>query len=351
MTLRSFIKLFVPPIVFKLKKQNKPIVSQKQILYDYFVDMNFRSKLSFQDLENLSKDYSFEQFQTICHDIGEPNYYGGFFSLLHYSGLKMFLPPKKFTIQHGILYGVSTWIMGQKVDVSLVWSKKIKEMYENTINDRKIIAIGAPFFYSESLLSENQIEQEKKRLGKNLLAFPMHSTYFIDTIYDYKNFIGVLNQQRKFFDNVRVCLYWRDIQKGIDKMYKEEGFECVCCGHMFDMFFLPRLKSLLEIADCTISNGVGSHIGYSVYMNKPHYLVPDDYSINDIIGNAGREEMIIKQNSQNYKEIYDGFINNRNYVIDKSHIGIADKYWGVSDIKQPSQIKEMFESFYIKYVD
>ena len=174
----------------------------------------------------------------------------------------------------------------------------------------------------------------------------MHSTHFTDISYDSKNFINILKSQQKLFDNVRVCLYWKDIQKGIDKVYRDGGFECVCCGHMFDIFFLSRLKSLLEIADATISNGVGSHIGYSVFMNKPHYFVPDEYLVNDIVGNEGKEEKDMKQHSQNYKEIYYGFIDNNNYMITDSHKKIVDKFWGISNIRRPDSIRNILESCY-----
>ena len=67
MTIKELIKLFVPPIIIKLKKKLvrqkdaaiKPITTDKQVLYNYLVDMNCRSKLNFQDIEKLSRDYSF----------------------------------------------------------------------------------------------------------------------------------------------------------------------------------------------------------------------------------------------------------------------------------------------------
>lgn len=322
-------------------------ISEKQILYDYFLELSRRSKLKIQDITELSKEIGFDQYHSIILGNDESNYYGSFYTLQLYANIQpLNLPPPDLSIQHGIVYEALAWERNKVDCLNFVWSSKIKDILKNQVGAKKVIAIGAPFFYAKSILSSEQIKKEKNRLGKNLLAFPMHSTHYINTIYNVQNFVEILKEQRSQFETVRVCLYWKDIQNGIAKKYEAEGFECVCCGHIFDIFFLQRLRSLLEIADATISNGVGSHIGYSIYLNKPHNLVPDKFQLIDIQGSEGEEEMLCKEQSKNYWQIYNAFALNDSFEITAEQKQIVDDFWGMSEIKEPSEIRRIIEDSY-----
>jgi hypothetical protein len=80
---------------------------------------------------------------------------------------------------------------------------------------------------------------------------------------------------RKYeYDTVRACLYWKNID--LAREYQKFGIEVVTAGHAFDPLFLPRLRSLIELSDLTVSNCVGTHLGYSVSLGKPHLLVNQD---------------------------------------------------------------------------
>ena len=320
--------------------------SEKSVAFNYIVELNRRSRLPFQDIMALSQDFSFSDIASISSDMDEPNYYGSFWTLAHYAGFSLMnLPPRNFSIQHGIVYDFSQWEREKLGKENLVWSREIVEMYKK-MGATKVLAIGAPFLYAESLLSNEDIANEKKRLGRNLLAFPMHSTHFIDKNYDPNHFVKVLKSQRDSFDSVRVCLYWKDIQRGIASFFQNAGFECVCCGHMFDQFFLQRQKSLYEIADATISNALGSHVGYSVSMNKPHWLVPDEFELVDIKGNDGFEEMNRIKGNEKIEYIKSLFMNNSSFNISQDQIKIVDKYWGLSDKKMPKEMNTLLTNFY-----
>jgi len=146
--------------------------------------------------------------------------------------------------------------------------------------NKKIIKIGPYINYASPYLPQEKFRKEKKRLGKNILAFPAHSVPRIDVDYDIKSFSReVLSLKKKYkYDSARVCLYWKDAR--LEKTYRDLGFEVVSAGHQFDPLFLPRLRTLIELADLTISNGVGSHIGYSLSLRVPHYLVMQKVKIN-----------------------------------------------------------------------
>ena len=349
------LKLVFPPILIMLwrKVTGRSLVNksdyhkEKFTAYNFIVDLNRRYNLPLQNVEALAKNYSFEDIKSISSDSDEPNYYGSFWTLQYYAGISLMnLPPRDFSIQHGIVYEIHEWEKKKQNIVNFVWSDKVADMFRKQIGAKRVYAIGAPFFYAKSLLSEVEIENEKLRLGRNLLAFPMHSTHYIKKVYNPYSFINLLKTQNEKFDTVRVCLYWKDVQDGLAELYTKAGFECVCCGHMFDQYFLQRQKSLYEIADATISNAIGSHIGYSISMGKPHWLKLDEFELHDIEGDEGDEEMEIINKSDNYHDIVKAFQNNEFYRLTETHKKIVDEYWGMSCIRTKNELNTLLEELY-----
>lgn len=328
---------------YHVPKINLRAYIEKESLYLYQKENYRRSLIPFQEVELLSKEIPMEYINNIQMDFDEPVYYGGYYNLSQYAGLDTFtLPPKNLGIQHGYSFEILEWEKAKLNRRNLVWSKKMVQMYQSMCDNPHLYAIGAPFFYAKSLLDDVEIENEKKRLGRNLLAFPMHSSICTDTNYDPSTFLAVLKAERKYFDNVRVCLYWKDVLRGKHKIYQDSGFECVCNGHIFDMNFLRRQKSLFLIADATISNGVGSHIGYSLFMKKPHKLIKDYYEYE---GGDGQELTEIMEKT-NFQLVENAFNDNRDYSITTRQIEVVDKFWGISDFKSPQELKRLLLSLY-----
>lgn len=348
-TAKEVIKLFVPPIITAAYRKIKPVKNAmgegytiKDIQSLYLQEVNCRKQLNFTQIGMLAKDIPSNFFCSICTDFDEPNYYGGFYELAKYMNIYPLYCPRGVTILHGVIFKGGIWER-DGIEKYLVWGSGIKDYYSSEYN---IVAIGAPFFYAKSLLSKDEIFSEKKRLGKNLLAFPSHSTHWIEAEFDEKIFIDVLKKEQKKFDSVRVCLYWKDILLGKEKPYLDAGFECVCAGHIFDMFFLERLKSLFEISDCTISNQIGSHVGYSIFMNKPYNLVLQAKSekYDDVPWNKGEDKKLNEQrSSEAYKKTVALFLNNFDYKINDEQRSIVDDYWGIS---QKKSSKELYDIIY-----
>lgn len=354
MTIKEFLRLFTPPMYYIIRDRllgnaspvNEETISYEEIDKQYTLALVDRCKLPFQDIYGLSKDIPLDWMGVLYSESMESTFYGSFQTLMSYCDLDFIkTPPPNFAIQHGYVFEMSGWEKSKLEKINLVWSRELKRLYNEYTDNSRIYPVGAPFFYADSILKDSEIVSEKKRLGKNLLAFPMHSSHFVDTNYDPKNFINVLKEQQNIFDSVRVCLYWKDVIRGRGNIFQENGFECVCCGHIFDVNFLRRQRALFEIADATISNGVGSHIGYSLYMNKPHWLIPDSFEYVDLNGTDG-EELYSIVSKKNYIDVHDAFIGNSNYVITDEQRNIVDKFWGISNKKSPEELRKLIIKLY-----
>ena len=68
----------------------------------------------------------------------------------------------------------------------------------------------------------------------------------------------------KDYDTVLISMIGYDIQQGFDKKYRNKGYRIVSSGTRNDPYFLNRQRDLMELADMTISNNIGTHIGYSI---------------------------------------------------------------------------------------
>jgi len=282
-------------------------------------------EMAFTNINELAADR-----QLVTPEICPQNDYYG-----HATVLKKFIGwrndvPLPFAIEHGAFAGDFVWSVDLNSPVpAIMCSPKRRIAVLKSRTDKIVESIGPVIQYATSMLSDDQIRSEKLRLGKNLLVFPAHSTHHITANYDIEAFLKEIKIVAENFDTVRICLYWKDVLGGVNKYYEQAGIECVSAGHIFDADFLPRLKSLLTIADMTMSNCDGSYIGFSIMMGKPHYLWKQPVEL------SAKSDEIIKRDSSDYDK-KDELTNQLDNIfsvfmesISAEQQRFADDYWGI----------------------
>lgn len=259
MTLKKFVKNILYSI-------NKNPVSK--ILYDQ--EISRRSKMNLSDIIPLSKDINmFSPFTEELHPVND--WYGHAKIFKNY----MSLPQNyqlKFVNEHGVF--LTEQVAQSELETDLPSFVTYSDYRVDVLKKYKknVFKIGPFIHYAPHFFTKERIAFEKKRLGKNILIFHGHSLKSLIQKYNGDWFMKKVKSVAKDFDTIRVCMYWIDIQLGIHKYYQKLGLECVTAGHILDPFFVPRLKSIIEISDLTTSNDAGTHVGYSIYMNKPHII-------------------------------------------------------------------------------
>ena len=110
-----------------------------------------------------------------------------------------------------------------------------------------------------------------------------------------------------------------------------------------DCLFLSRLRSLISISDLTMSNSVGTHVGYCVYMGKPHYVYgqaklfsADSASdeaefINPYADTASSEKQIVAS----------AFMGEE--TSDNAITEICDYFWGFKNVLSRSEMSELLQ--------
>lgn len=236
----------------------------------FIKEIQVRSKLPVTDIERLSRHIN--MFSPYTRELQPVNDWYG-----HATVLKKFLGlPKnyqfKFLIEHG------TYLSDQVADIEL--ESNLPSFVTYSSYRAKILkkyrfhtyAIGPLIHYAPHYLTDEELRNERKRLGKTLLFFPSHSLIGLVNEYDMNWSYKKIKELAKNFDTIRVCIYWKDVLLGKHKFYQDKGIECVTAGHILDPQFLPRVKSIIHLSDLTVSNDASSPLSYCIYMKKPHII-------------------------------------------------------------------------------
>lgn len=257
-------------------------------------EIDKRATLSIFNYNELVKPLDFYPF--VPHK--ENNLYG------NGSVIKKYLPEFDYsetTIEHGLYIG------------SLVPNRHLNKKYKNIItfsnyrksfispkSDQNIITIGPYIKYTEPLYSLEKAKSEKDKLGKTLVVFPSHSIESVQANYNISKFIEYIEIFKKNYDfqSVIVCMYWKDIELDSHKRYEQAGYQIATAGHSYDRNFLSRLKTILLISDAMLTNSVGTHVGYSISLDRPVKIWDGnkiEYSF--LVGNEIEAEKELNQRS------------------------------------------------------
>lgn len=105
---------------------------------------------------------------------------------------------------------------------------------------------------------------------------------------------------------------------------------------------------MLEIADCVLSNDLGSHVGYSLYLKKPVRMIKQEINASWVNNDNIFEEEIekryfdIRKRFEQYIDLFTG----SEYIITEQQMEFADTYWGFSCKKEPEEMLQIFKEIF-----
>jgi hypothetical protein len=314
-------------------------------------DFCFVCETSTEFLEQV-KRYTISSYKCGSFELVLNNHlYGHAKALKNYVGLPD-IYPIKVLYSHGLTWNnyILThynWSYDMRIPTFLAWGHNEKKMISECFPNTKIYVTGAPFLYSDNFFSKEYINKERKRLGKNLLVFPAHSAKVLVADFSDEDFVKLIRVYEDQFDTIRICCYWKDIQLDRYQVYTKNGFEIVTAGHSSDCNYISRLKGLLSICDATITNGFGSHIGYSIAMNKPVKLLPltgykDTVSVCSIPEIGLLSEPAKLSCIPEIKLLIDKLQKNENFDITQEITDLIEPYWGLHEKKSKEELRQIF---------
>jgi hypothetical protein len=271
------------------------------------------------------------------------NYYGISHTLRTYANMHLKDQVDAY-IEHGVFFGKFI-LFDEKYwfpKTIITYSEQRKLHIESMRVEKKVVPIGPYIQYAKNIFSQEKISEYSNRFGKTLLVFPSHSIQNQSSEYDVDEFISEINSIRGSFQTVLVCLFWVDIKNAdLLEKYTRENYLICTAGHIHDLNFLSRLRSIIELSNITISNNVGTHIGYCVSMGKPHYLFNSAVVEKNDVGKEYFDELYrMETYRKETHEVYEAF-STYSDSISLKQIEVVDKYWGGGNKKEPYEMHEI----------
>lgn len=277
------------------------------------------------------------------HPIPESNLYG------HIEILREYTKANKISsnlhIQHGVVLGnfVQKIMFDSFADKIITYSNDRKKLIEKETG-KSAIAIGSYIKYAKLRLDKSQFQNMKNEMGKTLLVFPAHSSVDRTQInFDHLNLMKKINEIKKTnnIQTVLINLFYSDFKPATIELYRKEGFEVCSAGYWLSKNFLSNLRTLIELSDITMSNRVGTHVGYCLSFEKPHYIFKQEYK-EDFLGEKGKEDLqqVLeneKEERRDTLEIESEFLKD-DFIISNKQLEIVNKYWGNDIFYSPDEL-------------
>ena len=321
--------LFMRKVIGKLLKDSVWMNTLYNLMYkvknkkSFFAIQENRKNMSIFNCKDLAAPIPYYPLEFVK----DSNYYGQNFWIKKYTGLQHI----DVSIEHGLYYGdyipYSSYCKTvKKILTSSLVRKKVLEKL-----NKPVVTIGPYIHYVPYLLAESEVQAIRETYGRILLFLPTHTTREGGRKYDAETNVGMLKAFAKEngFTSVFVCMYYYDIlHSDLATVYEQAGFNVVTAGHRLDLNFLCRLKSIIGLADYTISNFVGTHVGYCIYLKKPHWIMnPVDFSAMP----------------KDFVEITEAFLSFSDVITQKQYDVVA-KYWGFDQLKTSEDLRELLYS-------
>lgn len=303
-----------------------------------------RAKLDLLDYKEIAQPLPKCYYEPLTDN----NCFGIGWSLRQYAGMK-----KSYVnalAEHGYFFG--TYV--QEVE-KITFAKRLltfgdvrKAHIEAVVKDKVVFQIGPYIHYAPDYYDEERFKAEKERLGKTLLVFFSHSGTGESVSFDLEALIEKINSIRMDFQTVVISLFWSDINPKIEKRLKDEGYLIFSSGHRYDYHFLSRQKTMIKLADMTMSNSTGTHLAYCSYLNKPHWIVRQQiyYKVLNKKGEGNKviSDMISKDvvSQQENDELYQVFAEYNNQLTDEQR-KVCDKYFGLSHIRSVKEMTDLLK--------
>lgn len=276
-------------------------------------------------------------------ELYEPNDYYG-----HAALLKRYVEyPADYQIKASIEHGPTITDYVWKNDVTetlpaIFFPAAYRQSILQQHTTKPLFSLGAFIAYAKPHVQEETLRQIKEELGKTMVVFPYHSTHWLTAHLDVQAFCAEIDTAAKGMDSVLVCLYWKDILLGRDAEFRACGYECTTAGHMYDPVFLPRLRSILSLADVTVSNQMGTHVGYSIALGVPHWFISTGTLSLDNPQGVAFDHGVNHEPPPHVREMM-GVFAERVDAITPEQRNLAEWYWGASEPLPPEELRGILE--------
>lgn len=275
--------------------------------------------------------------------------YGHEYWLKKYSGFKGDIAAQ---IEHGVYFGgntspeVNPLFTEHEIGAFITYGPYREKHLSSVYPDHAIYAIGPYIQYAntdqEYLDSLRDIIDSAK---KTLTLFPSHSVRDGCVRFCHEELAESVKDiaENEGYGNIIVCLSPMDHASSLANFYESQGFVVVSCGED-SLRFLSKQRAIMEASDLTVSNDVGTHIGYSLAMGVPHFVINPISVEEKVKGNCVAPGADLGLFRKEHDEIVEAFSDSGCLAsISSAQKRIYDYYWGGLVKLSPEEMRTMLE--------
>lgn len=305
-------------------------------------ELALRKSLSLFEVERLSADLPYTPEERVIDN----NLYGYAHYLKEFAGIHKDL---KAYMEHGLFLGriVHQDQFHWHFPKVITMSEGRREILKEKLPQKESIAVGPYIHYAPSLYPQKELQKLKADLGKTLLVYPFHSMKNVKAGFNDQDLIKEIKRVARDYDSVLISLYYLDaLDPNKRAAYESEGFKLVTAGHKFDRHFVARQRTHIELADLTMSNGMGTQTGFGVYLNKPHYIYRQDIQQKAISSSeskrfkqssGGNERELVAFQRDYFAKLFGEL---RNDISTEQYEATA-QFWGFESIKTAEELRRL----------
>lgn len=247
-------------------------------------------------------------------------------------------------IEHGLYFGdnISNNMIPFKrefeIGAFITYGEYRKRLLEKAYPEHLVVPVGPYIIYAEPAPSfvdtiRNTIEHSEG----TLLYFLRHSTSNVRVNHDLGSVCAKIKHiaMRADCKNAVVCLHPLDNSALVRDFFAQQGMVALCAAT--DKKFLMNLRALIEMADVTASDSIGTHIGYCLSLGRPHLVFDPEFDFTKV--EPGIDAEVLKQQHDQIGRLFDG---RKHLDVTKDQIACCDYYWGLSDPIAPQSLSQIF---------
>jgi FkbM family methyltransferase len=145
------------------------------------------------------------------------------------------------------------------------WHVKTHKFKE--INGRQCYTLSSPFVFARKFL---RIAQSKDAEGS--IFFLSHSTKEVVSQKSVEEYHQEFTELPEVFKPLTICLHIHDVDRGLDRKFKDLGYKVVTAGNSLEEDFTEKFYCILSKYIFALSDSIGSHTFYPIEMGIPFGL-------------------------------------------------------------------------------
>lgn len=224
-------------------------------------------------------------------------------------------------------------------------------LYDKKIHNQRypyipVFSVGPYIQYAQSIYSEKDLLRIKKHNGKTAVFFITHSVEQDFVAYDEEKILKQITEiYAKQYDTIYACAYWHDIDKDIYNELYKNGIKVVSAGFRFDLKFIQRLRTIMELSDDIFIYGFTSAIVYAMSLKKNLHVIDCD-EVFDTQNMPSYIPVDRIEGTEEYRRLLNIFFRKPEYRpihLSKEEQNIVDLYFGLEQFRTPEEIRMIYD--------